>query len=73
MMGQSKTWTDDQLENAGILTLVYGKFIEIWRQKQSYSQECHAKSGRLSNAAHQGKKPRQTRDESINEALQTLI
>ncbi|KAG5351128.1 hypothetical protein C0989_007834 [Termitomyces sp. Mn162] len=36
--GQSRAWTDEQLETAGVLALVYGKFIEVWRQKESALQ-----------------------------------
>ncbi|KAF4605638.1 Light-sensor Protein kinase [Pleurotus pulmonarius] len=32
--GKCRAWTDEQLETAGVLALVYGKFIEVWRQKQ---------------------------------------
>jgi len=57
MVDQLKIWTNDQLENTGILTLVYGKFIEIWRHKESHSKHCRTKSTHLSNAAYQSKEP----------------
>ncbi|KAH7327487.1 putative phytochrome-like histidine kinase PHY2p [Rhexocercosporidium sp. MPI-PUGE-AT-0058] len=36
--GTSKEWTDDQLDTAAVLGLMYGRFIEVWRQKGSTKQ-----------------------------------
>ncbi|KAH6693329.1 putative phytochrome-like histidine kinase PHY2p [Leptodontidium sp. MPI-SDFR-AT-0119] len=36
--GTSKEWTDDQLDTASVLGLLYGRFIEVWRQKGSTKQ-----------------------------------
>ncbi|KAI9650257.1 hypothetical protein NHQ30_000270 [Ciborinia camelliae] len=33
--GISKTWNTDDFETASVLSLLYGRFIEIWRQKES--------------------------------------
>ncbi len=29
MIGKSREWTEDQVETAAVLCLVYGKFIEV--------------------------------------------
>ncbi len=43
--GRCRAWTDEQMETAGILALVYGKFIEIWREREtackSSLHDCH--------------------------------
>lgn len=36
--GSSQEWTDDQLDTASVLGLLYGRFIELWRQKGSAKQ-----------------------------------
>lgn len=33
--GTSKIWNADDFETASVLSLLYGRFIEIWRQKES--------------------------------------
>jgi light-regulated signal transduction histidine kinase (bacteriophytochrome) len=53
--GKSKNWTDEQLETAGVLALVYGKFIEVWRQKESALKANQMTSLLLSNATHEGR------------------
>jgi len=37
--GMSRDWTEDQLDTASILSTVYGRFIDIWRQKESAAQK----------------------------------
>ncbi len=53
--GRCRAWTDEQLETAGVLALVYGKFIEVWRQKENALQATRLTSLLLSNASHEGK------------------
>ncbi|KAL2061138.1 hypothetical protein VTL71DRAFT_7411 [Oculimacula yallundae] len=36
--GTSTEWTDEQLDTASMLGLMYGRFIEVWRQKGSAKQ-----------------------------------
>ncbi|KAG5721911.1 Cyanobacterial phytochrome B, partial [Termitomyces sp. T112] len=55
--GQSRAWTDEQLETAGVLALVYGKFIEVWRQKESALQTTKLTEILLSNASHEVRTP----------------
>lgn len=55
--GRSKNWMDEQLETAGVLALVYGKFIEVWRQKESALKANQMTSLLLSNATHEVRTP----------------
>ncbi|KAK0201594.1 hypothetical protein DFS33DRAFT_1348574 [Desarmillaria ectypa] len=55
--GRSRAWTDEQLETAGVLALVYGKFIEVWRQKESALQTNNLTNLLLSNASHEVRTP----------------
>ncbi|CAG7853027.1 SubName: Full=Related to phytochrome {ECO:0000313/EMBL:CCA70880.1} [Serendipita indica DSM 11827] len=50
-----RAWTDEQLDTAAVLALVYGKFIEVWRQKESAVQMNQMTTLLLSNASHEGK------------------
>lgn len=38
VLGQSREWTENDMETAAILCFVYGKFIKVSRQKQSSTQ-----------------------------------
>ncbi|KAG6909273.1 hypothetical protein DXG01_001335 [Tephrocybe rancida] len=55
--GRSRAWTDEQLETAGVLALVYGKFIAVWRQKESALQTTRLTEILLSNASHEVRTP----------------
>ncbi|KAK7464699.1 hypothetical protein VKT23_005906 [Stygiomarasmius scandens] len=55
--GRCRTWTDEQLETAGVLALVYGKFIEVWRQKENALQTTKLTNLLLSNATHEVRTP----------------
>ena len=57
--GRCRAWTDEHLETAGVLALVYGKFIEVWRQKESALQTTKLTNILLSNASHEGASPGQ--------------
>ncbi|OBZ71696.1 Histidine protein kinase 1 [Grifola frondosa] len=48
---------DEHLETAGVLALVYGKFIEVWRQKESALQTTKLTNILLSNASHEVRTP----------------
>ena len=52
--GRCRAWTDEQLETAGVMALVYGKFIEVWRQKETALQTTKLTNILLSNASHEG-------------------
>ncbi|KDQ62255.1 hypothetical protein JAAARDRAFT_149003 [Jaapia argillacea MUCL 33604] len=55
--GKCRPWTDEQLETASVLALVYGKFIEVWRQKESALQTTKLTEILLSNASHEVRTP----------------
>ncbi|TIB58847.1 hypothetical protein E3P78_03787 [Wallemia ichthyophaga] len=57
VMMSAKQWEDEQLETAGVLAVVYGKFIEIWRQKTELSKTSHLSRILLSNASHEVRTP----------------
>lgn len=54
--GVSKEWTDEQVETASVMCLIYGKFIEVWRQKEAVLQSSQLTKILLANASHEGKK-----------------
>ncbi|KAF8073642.1 GAF domain-like protein [Lyophyllum atratum] len=55
--GRSRVWSEEQLETAGVLALVYGKFIEVWRQKERALQTTKLTELLLSNASHEVRTP----------------
>lgn len=57
VIGRSRTWTDDQLESAGVLALIYGKFIQVWREKQSAMASNQLTAILLSNTSHAVRTP----------------
>ena len=57
VVGKSKAWTDEQLETAGVLCLVYGKFIDVWRQKENALAANQLTSLLLANASHEVRTP----------------
>ncbi|KAK7048150.1 ATP-binding cassette transporter [Favolaschia claudopus] len=57
VVGRCRGWTDEQLETAGVLALVYGKFIEVWRQKENALQTTRLTNLLLSNASHEVRTP----------------
>ncbi|KAK4689097.1 hypothetical protein P7C73_g1006, partial [Tremellales sp. Uapishka_1] len=55
--GRSRAWTDDQLESAGVLALIYGKFIQVWREKQTAMASNQLTAILLSNTSHAVRTP----------------
>jgi signal transduction histidine kinase len=53
----SKEWTEEELETAAVLHLVYGKYIEIWRQKEAALQNSQITRVLLANSAHEVRTP----------------
>ena len=45
------------METAGVLALIYGKFIEVWRQKESALHATKLTNILLSNASHEVRTP----------------
>lgn len=57
LSGKSRQWTEDQIETAAVLCLVYGKFIEVWRQKETAVHNSQLTNLLLSNASHEVRTP----------------
>ncbi|ORY85453.1 hypothetical protein BCR37DRAFT_237488 [Protomyces lactucae-debilis] len=57
VLGRCNDWTEDQIETAAVLCLVYGKFIEIWRERKQALQTSRLASLLLSNAGHEVRTP----------------
>ncbi|KAL8393675.1 hypothetical protein RB595_003419 [Gaeumannomyces hyphopodioides] len=57
IMGKSREWSEEQIETAAVLCLVYGKFIEVWRQKEAALQSSKLTRLLLANSAHEVRTP----------------
>lgn len=57
VVDKCKEWTEDQVETAAVLCLVYGKFIEVWREKQQALQTSKLATLLLNNAGHEVRTP----------------
>lgn len=55
--GKAREWTEEQIETAAVLCLVYGKFIEVWRQKEAALQNSQLTRLLLANSAHEVRTP----------------
>lgn len=57
VIGKCRAWTEEQTETAAVLCLVYGKFIEVWRQKEAALQNSQLTKLLLANSAHEVRTP----------------
>jgi len=57
IIGKGREWTEEQVETAAVLCLVYGKFIEVWRQKEAALQNTQLTKLLLANSAHEVRTP----------------
>ena len=57
VIGKSREWTEEQAETAAVLCLVYGKFIEVWRQKEAALENSELTRLLLANSAHEVRTP----------------
>ncbi|KAF1972696.1 hypothetical protein BU23DRAFT_466943 [Bimuria novae-zelandiae CBS 107.79] len=57
VVGKSREWTEEEVETAAVLCLVYGKFIEVWRQKEAALQSSQLTKLLLANSAHEVRTP----------------
>ncbi|PFH57992.1 hypothetical protein XA68_14303 [Ophiocordyceps unilateralis] len=57
VMGKCREWNEEQVETAAVLCLVYGKFIEVWRQKEAALQNSKLTRLLLANSAHEVRTP----------------
>jgi signal transduction histidine kinase len=55
--GKCREWTETEMESAAVLCLVYGKFIEVWRQKEAALQSSQLTKLLLANSAHEFRTP----------------
>ena len=52
-----RDWTEDQIETAAVLCLVYGKFIAVWRQREAALERSQLTRLLLANSAHEVRTP----------------
>jgi light-regulated signal transduction histidine kinase (bacteriophytochrome) len=57
VLSRSRDWTETDIETAAVLCLVYGKFIEVWRQKEAAMQSTQLTKLLLANSAHEVRTP----------------
>ncbi|KAI9665989.1 MAG: Light-sensor Protein kinase [Bathelium mastoideum] len=57
VVGKCKEWSEEEIETAAVLCLVYGKFIEVWRQKEAALQNSQLTKLLLANSAHEVRTP----------------
>jgi light-regulated signal transduction histidine kinase (bacteriophytochrome) len=57
VMSRSREWTETDIETAAVLCLVYGKFIEVWRQKEAAKHSTQLTRLLLANSAHEVRTP----------------
>ncbi|KAF2670179.1 hypothetical protein BT63DRAFT_231307 [Microthyrium microscopicum] len=57
VVGRCRDWTEEETETAAVLCLVYGKFIEVWRQKEAALQSSNLTKLLLANQAHEVRTP----------------
>ncbi|KAI1088135.1 hsp90-like protein [Rostrohypoxylon terebratum] len=57
VIGKCREWSEEQVETAAVLCLVYGKFIEVWRQKEAALQSTRLTRLLLANSAHEVRTP----------------
>lgn len=57
IVGKCRDWSEEEVETAAVLCLVYGKFIEVWRQKEAALQTSQLTKLLLANSAHEVRTP----------------
>ncbi|CAG8976457.1 hypothetical protein HYALB_00008047 [Hymenoscyphus albidus] len=57
VIGTSREWTEDQIESAAVLSTLYGRFIEVWRQKDSIFRRNRMTRLLIRNAGHEVRTP----------------
>ncbi|CRG84479.1 Cyanobacterial phytochrome B [Talaromyces islandicus] len=57
VMSRSREWSETDVETAAVLCLVYGKFIEVWRQKEAAMHSTQLTRLLLANSAHEVRTP----------------
>ncbi|KAF2858668.1 hypothetical protein K470DRAFT_259574 [Piedraia hortae CBS 480.64] len=57
VVDKCRDWTEEEIETAAVLCLVYGKFIQVWRQKEAAVQSSQLTKLLLANSAHEVRTP----------------
>ena len=57
IVGKCREWSSDEIETAAVLCLVYGKFIDVWRQKEAALHSTQLTRLLLANSAHEVRTP----------------
>ncbi|KAL7273285.1 hypothetical protein RUND412_003869 [Rhizina undulata] len=57
VVGKRREWTQEQMETASVLCLVYGNFFELWRQKDAALRSRQSTRTILANASHAARVP----------------
>lgn len=57
VLDQSREWTENDVETAAVLCLVYGKFISVWREKEAAMENSQLTRLLLANSAHEVRTP----------------
>ena len=57
IVGRCRDWSEEEVETASVLCLVYGKFIDVWRQKEAALQNSQLTKLLLANSAHEVRTP----------------
>ncbi|KAF2279740.1 uncharacterized protein EI97DRAFT_370543 [Westerdykella ornata] len=57
VIGKCREWTEEEVEAAAVLCLIYGKFIDVWRQKESALKSSQLTRLLLANSAHEVRTP----------------
>ena len=57
IVGRCRDWSEEEIETAAVLCLVYGKFIDVWRQKEAAIQNSQLTRLLLANSAHEVRTP----------------
>lgn len=52
--GKCRSWKEEEIETSLVLCTVYGKFLDVWREKQSALVANQVTALLLSNTSHEG-------------------
>lgn len=71
--GRSREWTEDQVESAIVLSTLYGRFIEVWRQKEAIVQRNRMTRLLIRNAGHEVRTPLNSIINYLEVALEEVL
>ncbi|KAG4433743.1 hypothetical protein IFR05_010769 [Cadophora sp. M221] len=73
VVGRSREWTEDQVESAAVLSTLYGRFIEVWRQKEAIVQRNRMTRILIRNAGHEVRTPLNSIINYLEVALEEVL